>query len=382
MPTPKLNVLLDDERLTASVLAQLDRVEVHARADQPSMLALRFRMRQAPDGEWAPIDDAELFSPARRISVDLEAPGGVPTRVFSGHVSHVRPHFESIESNCYVEVLAADRAALMDVEDKLAAWPDKTDGEVVSEIFSAWGIDEVEVADTQASHAADKHLLMQRESDWRFIQRLARRNGCSVWLEPGEDGAPVGYFGPLPLDRETQADLTILRAGSNLVWVDVQQLSIAPVRLVGAAIDPIEKRIVRSEGEPELESLGAENLADTIESALQGFEVGAAQRLLRDGGPTAEAIAAFGTGSTDSARFVLEARGELDASLYRGLLRPHRPVLLKGVGRRFAGKWWVHAVRTTLESNHLRQHFVLIRNDLDLTGSEEFGREAEEVEAQ
>ena len=46
------------------------------------------------------------------------------------------------------------------------------------------------------------------------------------------------------------------------------------------------------------------------------------------------------------ARFVIELRAELDPSLYRGLLRARRPVLVRGVGRRFSGVYYVQSVRT------------------------------------
>ena len=84
--------------------------------------------------------------------------------------------------------------------------------------------------------------------------------------------------------------------------------------------------------------------------------------LVRDPFPLDEAIGAETTAATDAARFVIELRAELDPALYRGLLRARRPVLVRGVGRRFSGVYYVQSVRTTLESATLLQSFVATRN--------------------
>ncbi len=382
MPAAQLNLLLDgDTRLDAKALGMLSRLEIRTGEGGPSVLALRFALAQQPNGEWYPIDE-DLFTPSRRLVVELAAPGGLSTKMFVGFVSHVRPHFESVEANCYLEVLALDHAALMDVEERCAAWPDKRESEVASEIFAAWELDS-EIVDTSTTHEERKLLLVQRESDWQFLQRLARRNGYRCWIEVDPDrGEPVGYFGPLPLGRTIQPDLTIIAGDVNLVWLDIQQLALGPTKRVGAAIDPIEKRVIRSAGEASLEPLGDAGLISEVEAAMSEQGVTTAQRLLRDPWPRAELIEAQGNAGSDDLRFMVEARGELDPSLYRGLLRAHRPVLVKGVGRRFAGKWWVEAVRTVLDEGLLRQTFVLRRNELGIAGDEQFGQSAEEVEPQ
>lgn len=57
---------------------------------------------------------------------------------------------------------------------------------------------------------------------------------------------------------------------------------------------------------------------------------------------------------------VVEVRGEVDCAHYRGLLRARHTVLLKGVGRTFSGGYYVHSVRTTLESGLLTQSFIAL----------------------
>ena len=384
MPDAKVNVLHDGERLAPGVLGRLARVEVRESDADPTVLALRFNLSQAPDGSFQPLDD-ELFVPAAPLALDVEAPGGLPTRLFQGYVTHLRPHFEPIESNCYLEVLALDAAVLLDAVERVASYPDATDAEAAEEVFGRYGI-AFEGEATAARHAADERLLVQRETDWAFVQRLARRNGYACYLEPdpgdGGGGGSTAHFHRPAVGDEPQADLSLFRGATALRWVDLQYAAAGPARSRAAAIDPLAKRLVRSDGEPALAALVDALLGPGLEEAWRAAGAGGAEALLRDPPAGDEALNAAAAAASDRAQLAVEARGELDPAAYRGLLRARRPVLLRDVGRTFAGAYYVRGVRTTLEEGRLSQTFVAVRNALGLAGSEEFGQVAEEVEAQ
>jgi hypothetical protein len=378
MPDPRINAMLDGQRLDPAVLQLLTRLEVRESDTDPTVAALRFNLSQSPEGAFSPIDDA-VFSPGARLVLDVEAPGGNSVRLFEGHITHVRPHFEGIESNCYVEILAMDAAVLLDAEERAASYPDMTDTEAAEEIFGRYNI-AFSGEPTGARHEASKQLLMQRMTDWDFLRQLARRNGFVCYLEPdATSGNVTGHFKPKAVGDTPQADLSVLREGANLTWIDLQWVATGPVRYTGAAIDPIAKRMVRADGAPTLSPLGEALLDRDVEAGLTGAGATGATALLRDPPPLEPAIAALGSAATDQALFAVEARGELNSALYRGLLRARRPVLIKGVGRMFAGAYYVRAVRTTFEEGSLRQTFVAERNALGLSGKEDFGKEAEEV---
>lgn len=381
MTDVSLNLLLDGERVDADLLSQLVRAEVRESDSDPSVVALRFKLSQRPNGEFFPLDD-DSFTPAAKLDLDLAAPGGLPQRLFSGYVTHVRPHFETIEANCYLEVLGMDAAAVLDVQDRCFPYPDSTDAEAAQQVFERYGIS-ADVTDTPARHLEDRQLLVQRETDWQFLKRLARRNGfvCFFEHDPGADEVKA-YFGPPKLDADPQADLTMLRENANLAWFDVQHSEVGPVRSAGAAIDPIGKRLVRSSDKPLLEPLGGDDVGKAIEDGLTALGVEKATALLRDPTPLDAAIGREGSAAVDRAHFAVEARGELVPMQYRGLLRARRPVLVKGVGRVLAGVWYVRAVRTTIEEATLSQTFAFARNALSPSGSEQFGQSAEEVPPQ
>lgn len=378
MADPSYRVTLDDQPLEAEVMGLLNRVEVRESESEPTVCALRFNLSQDGRGDFSPLDDG-LFEPATRIGLQVQTPGSNAVHLFAGYLTHLRPHFETIESNAYLEVLAMDASVLMNTEERVASFADLTDADAVEEIFGRYGIT-VEAVATDAAHEEKRQLLVLRGTDWDMVRRLARRNGCLCYLEPDpQTGEVTAHIKPRDLDETPQADLALLRETQNLKWVDLQAVLTGPTRATGAAIDPIAKRIVRGEGEGELDPQGEQPLTRAIEDGLSGAGAQGTANLLRDPYPLAPALAATATAETDRAGFVVEARGEVDPALYRGLLRARRPVLIKGVGRTFVGAYWVRAVRTTIEEGVVAQTFVAERNALGLTGRETFGQSAEEV---
>lgn len=380
MPAPLIQLLIDDEPADRRLLDRVRRMEVRESDEDPTVAALRIQLSQEPAGTFFPLDD-ELFAAGTRLGIEVASPGGLPQRLFEGLVTHVRPHFEGIESNCYLEILAMDAAVLLDAFERTASYPDVSDAEAAEEILGRYDL-KAEVEDTPERHKSDYQLLVQRATDWQFLRHLARRNGFVCYFEYDPAAGVVGYFRKPDLAGDPQADLTILQEGANLKWLDLQWVLTGPVRWTGEAIDPIRKRIVLGEGEDSLDPLGEAGLGEAVEQALLDAGAGGASRLLRGPRPTDAGIRAESTGMTDDARFSIEARGEVDPSLYRGLLRARRTALVKGAGRLLSGLYYVRTVRTAIDQGELTQTFIAERNALCQTGQEEFGKSAEEVEAQ
>ncbi len=377
--TAATNIELAGNRLDAQILARMTRLEVRETDRDPTMAIIRFGLSQMPNGEMFPLDN-DVFTPATKLALDIAAPGGRAIRMLDGYVTHVRPHFESVEANCYLEIVAMDAGALMAIGDHAEAYPDATDSEVAKKVFARHSLVDA-VTSTNLRHDKDVQLLVQRESDWAFVQRLARRNGFRCYLEHDAGrGAVVAHFGPLST-ASPQADLAILRAGSNLKWIDVHHPYAVPVRARAAGIEPIAKRLVQARGTRITEPLGGDDAVTATDRGLGAARVTARERWLRDPQPNGASITTEANAATDELELCLEARGELDPALYRGLLRARRAVLLKGVGSRLAGTWYVSSVRTTLDTGVLTQTFVLQRNALTPSGRERFGTTTEEADA-
>src|SRR6266700_6554188 len=208
MPAPRVNVFIAGSPLDPDVLARMTRAEVRESDCDPTVLALRFSVSQRGNGEFTPVDD-DLFEPGAAIAFEVEAPGGLTQRLFDGAITHIRPHFEVVPANAYLEVLAMDAAVMLDAEERVGAWPNMKDSDVVTQVLAGYQIP-AQVADTPVLYDEDRQLLMQRASDWRFLQHLAQRNGARFYFEYDETRQQVvGHFGPPPVDASPQPDVVI-----------------------------------------------------------------------------------------------------------------------------------------------------------------------------
>ncbi len=380
MATGRIALYRDGAPIGGRALSRLTELEVRQGDDAIGMMRLRFSLAQGADGTY-PLLDAEGIEPGTELSLSLAAPGGSDQRVFTGYLAHLRPHFEAIEANSYLDVIAHDPAILLDAEERVASYPDASDSDAAEEILGRYGI-EIQAMATDAQSAEDDQLLVQRGTDWRFLNQLAARNGYSVHFEVDPtDGTPKCVFAPPDLEAPPQADLTILRENANLTWVDFQVSHDRPARRVGAAIDTLAKRLVRVDADSRVAVLGETLFTRSAADGLSRVASVNAQRFLRGATPRDTALNAHAAGQMASDSHAIEARGQLDPGLYRNLLRPHLPVLIKGVGDRLTGTYYVRSVRTLMKEGELSQTFVAVTNALGRTGSEEFGQSAEEEPA-
>ena len=378
MPEPRYQIAIDGEALDPALLSLVSRVEVRESDSEPSYCAIRMNLMQEGDGSFHPIDD-DAFVLGAKLGFVIEVPGGSKTHFFEGYITHLRPHFENVESNSYFEVLAMDAAVLMNASERTASYPDTTDADAAKDVFGRYGFDLAPTA-TNAKHEERTQLLMQRSSDWRFVQKLAKRNGFLCYFDTDPvSGQVTPKFCPRDVGGTAQADLTLLRENANLKWIDLQFVGAGPSRYEGAAYDPLRRTVLASQRSDDAALEGGRRVDEIVDEALTRAGAETTAYLLRDPAPQGAALSAESGAASRRARFAIEARGEVDTPLYRGLLRARRPVLIKGVGRSFAGTYWVSAVRTALEEGVISQTFVAERDAYGLKGSESFGGSAEET---
>lgn len=364
----RFQVWAGGQRLEARLLARLDRVRLRDTDRDPSLLILAFSLDQDPDGGFALLDDPPL-QPGAPLALDLGVRDAPLRRVFEGQVTHVRPHFEPVEASCTVEIVAQDGALALDLEERIQSWADQTDAEIATAIFGRYSYG-TQVSDTPTRWAEDHQVQIQRGSDLAFLRGLAQRNGYVCYVAPDGQGGQVGVFGPPDLDGRPQPDLCALGEGANLRWLDLQWAGDRAATVQATGMDPLGRRLVRATGAARSAPLGG-RAATAL--AASGFENATLQALIRDQHPwqTLERAAAV-----QAQALAVEAQGELDPETYGDLLQARRPALLKGVGRRYAGRWYIHTVETTLQAGAITQRFSAGRDGLMLAGDESFGQEA------
>lgn len=357
-----------------SVSSKVLRVEVRASDREPRAAFVRVPLRQRSGGRIDPLDD-DAWIPGAPLEIDLEPPGGDLTPLFRGTISHVRPHFEDVEGNSYLELLATDVAGLMDRGDRSVVHEGDTESALVKAVLEAYGLT-VDIADFGASYRENRIQLVQRSTDWQFVSQIAERHGltCFVDLEDGEPVARVRRRSELGGD---QPDLVVLQRRSNLRWFDAELRVPGPLTWTGLVLDPFTAETVAPTKPEEPEARGSDELLDTLSRKLAEAGAPSTEGWLHGVLPQGQSLDDRRTGADEAASWVLEGRGEIDGALYRGLLRPGAPVLVRGVGRRLTGAWYVESVRTIVIKRALTQTFVARRNNTGTDGSEAFDQRAE-----
>ena len=84
--------------------------------------------------------------------------------------------------------------------------------------------------------------------------------------------------------------------------------------------------------------------------------------MLRDTREEQADLDAETSGLVDASSWAYAARGELDADLYSGVLRPHRKVTVTGIGPELSGDYLIARVLHEISDGGYKQSFALARN--------------------
>lgn len=216
-----------------------------------------------------------------------------------------------------------------------------------------------------------EYLPMQRETDYAYINRLAREAGYVFYVTAGpEPGMNIAYWGPEVKFGPQQSPLKVNMDIDNnvenfsvsydgmkkdlyiLLYYD--DLARFPVPIPIPGIDPLNPPLGKrppfplgykllNRRDPDAESEEEEEEADT---AKFDFATTAAKGLAQ-AARNAE---------------VVSASGSLDVQRYGEVLRARRLVRVQGAGRLYSGDYYVDSVSSTLKPGSFKQNFQLSRN--------------------
>lgn len=389
-------VLLNDAPLGADAIGALGSVTVELNTDEPSTAALTFALNKDATGAWSLIDDG-TFVPYAKLAVQVgfgsgagslgSALGGLfgggsgadgLTPVFAGYVVDVGTTIGGEAASATLSVTASDPCVLLAGEEKVAAWPDQADSDIVAAILGGYGL-AVDARATATVHAAATTTVVQRGSDLAFVRRLARRNGYEFYIAPDDAGTPTASFKPPQLDGTPQKTLAIqfgddsnLRAfeakltGRKPLAVKTAQLDVASGTVNGATVTAAD-----------YPPLGASDAGALVGGPL-GALVTASENLAEMrvlGAPSADPgeLQALAQAVRDEASWIVSASGEVNAEAYGSVLRPHATVLVKGAGKAYSGTYYVvRVVHELAGDGSWTQRFEALRNARDATGDEAF----------
>lgn len=365
MPAISYTLTLNDNPLDATVISRLRKVECEEHADMADLLRLTFTLAPGENNSgWAVLDD-NIFTRLARLKFTINIGSNNTQPVMEGYVVEVAAEYGNDPANNTLSVVAFDPSILMNLQEKARAWSGMADSAIASTIFEENGFSTA-VTDTQPTRAENVQTVIQRGSDMQFLRGLARRNGYECYVDLDTGGQPVGHFHPPTYDATPQGTLSIGMGRDSTI--ETLRIRYDLLRPAAATIG-------------NLDLYAADEQSATITS-VAAPALGRASTLSTDrprkllvnplGLTEAGELQTYAQAVTDRAALAIRAEGELNAQAYQGILRAKRPVLVRGVGTLFSGRYYVERVLHTFEAGSYKQSFTLRRNAVGVAGQEDF----------
>lgn len=354
---------------SAAVLNAIKQIEMEDHSRMADMLRLRLAVAVKEDGSgWTVLDDT-LFTRLANVKLSVTIGSGPAMPLISSYVIEVDTKFSNEPSGSELIVTAMDPTVLMHLDEKVKQWPNTKDSDVASAIFAdaSYGFTAV-VEATNFSHQEDDHTLIQRGTDIQFLQQLAERNGYECFVEMNDAGEVEGHFHPPKHDGQPQGTLTVnTGAATNVNQFKAKFDMLGPATAKATTLDPDDASsqtgqadtATQGEGLGDASAVPADRPRTLLLSQLGMAQAGEVQRY-------AQAV-------VDRSSWAIVAEGELNTVAYGGVLKAKKPVMVRGVGQQFSGRYYVEKVLHTIAGDGTyTQRFTLRRNATGLTGQENF----------
>jgi hypothetical protein len=243
----------------------------------------------------------------------------------------------------------------MDRAFQSVVWNDNTDSDAVYSILGNYGLTP-DVSSTDTVHSEDKHSLVQRESDLRFVRRLARRNGFYFWVTCDADtGEETAHFMRPDLGDSPATTLQLNVQPPNILTFDLNWNAENPTSVEGTQIDLDTKDDIVGDlaGSPQT-LLGDESLLD-ITGDTRSIHVAAPADDAGD-------MQARSQGALVESDWFIRASCKTSLHLLGTLVRAHTIVEIQGAGRRHSGNYLVSGVRHLIDAADHIMEIELVRN--------------------
>ena len=343
-------VILVDGKADPAV-AGADSVEVYECLGDTTAYRIRYSM-DIGDGDLPLLKDDRL-SVGSDLAIVVRVNGRLSCLV-KGPVYAQQIRLIHSGSGSYVDVLGADPSITLDRENKAKVWPDATDADIVTAILKPH-FDQQDVEPTAATHAEARHLRVQRETDLAFLRRLARQNGCLLWVTCDENGKQTAHFKRPPVGAAPAAELVLNIHPPKLKSFDIAWDAERPVSAVAGQLDLNTKQAIDgSVAASPLAALGARDLA-SIAPGVQALHLAAPVDEAGDLQSRAEA-------ALIESGFFVRATGVTTTHALGTVLRAHTVVTVRGAGSRHSGTYFCARVRHTIASDEHYMDVELLRN--------------------
>lgn len=371
--------------LPEPLLTALQKIEVDTSTEMAGVFRLRFGIMPTASGDWdllMPQYEETLFRPLTPVQIRVKVGVDIPKAIINGYITHQQVHYDDEGGGSVMEITGMDATILMNLQEKVVAWPVPNDGAVAATIFAQYGITPM-VMPSLPFNLDPSDMTVQRGTDIRFLRRLAQRNGFECFVQPQpQSGVDVGYFGPPSNIPGTQEAVVNVKMGAetNVSELKIRYEMLRPTLALSAGVDVTTRAPV-----------SAYSLAPVVTPPPVGgfYPLGAPM-----GVQDATSRAAFGTHPlpmvlpADTGQMALPALAVVTQAISNrsswaivaegtmgtdaGVLYTGRTVNIRGAGLAFNGAYYVTRVSHVFDCGAYTQKFEARRNALGMTGTEVF----------
>jgi len=337
-----------------SVMSALSKVEVTNDAANGDGFQLTFSLAKTPGLDYSLLMSGQ-FTPFYRIIVGVIM-GVMPEVLIDGVITHHQLAPSPQPGASTLTVTGKDVSTMLDLKEKNDRYDNQPDFVIVTRLIAQYAQFGLIPAVTPT---LDVPLMVQRiprqhETDLKFIQRLAQRNGFVFYIEPVTVGVNKAYFGVENRLSVPQSALSMnMGTLSNLISLSFAQDALAPTGTQGTFVEPITRTAIPIPPLPSLKipplsvmPVNAQRTTIQRETANQNL------------GQAATTAVAAVTNSPDA----VTGTGEVDTARYGSVLRARQLVGVRGVGLTYDGFWYVRRVTHTITPRgQYSQRFQLSR---------------------
>lgn len=367
MPEVKYTLTIDGAPADSDLLQAIQQIEVEDHANMADMLRLRITIG-IKDGcsGWSFVDD-DLFQRLTRLRLSVAVGSGRSETLINSYVIETNANYANQPGASVLNVVAMDPTVLMNLEEKVKAWPNMSDSEIASAIFSGSEYKFTPIVDdVQWKRQENDITVMQRGTDIQFLQQLAHRNGFEVFVETnGASGIVEGHFHAPRLDDPSQGVLSVnMRDATNVNSFNARFDMLRPATAEAANID---------DGERENQQAQSTNTRNTTLGRSNTLDSARPRRVLpsQTGLVKAGELQTYTQAITDRSSLAITADGELNTVAYGGVIRAKRKITVRGAGV-YSGDYYVERVHHVFTGDSYNQSFTLRRNATGLSGRESF----------
>ena len=328
-----------------------DSVQVIEGIHLPTTYRLHYEF-SSTDGDYPLLSDSHL-EPEKELAV-MVMPDTTPKFLVCGPVTRHAVEILNGSDSSKLDVMGADRCIAMDRADKSKIWSNVTDSTAVSSLLGDYEL-VPDVAVTSTMHSEFKHPLVQRETDLRFIRRLARRNGFWFWITSEAPAVNVAHFKRFASGRTADVELKMNSPDANVDRISLEWDCERPVSATLKQVNLSDKSTIDgSVTRSPMTGLANKALGDIVSASRDAH--------LIVPGDDAGDLSARAEGLLIDHGWFVSARLVVRLSVLKKVIRSHTVASLGGLGKRHSGNYIVSRVVHDIDATDHVMTVDLIRN--------------------